>query len=383
MNNPDSGSPFSEQPRPSNLYTPEFNRDEPSAEQIFIDAVLSDEWQQARNNRHELRQALLKEGSYESEEDFLSQVAPKTVVVYVAGGSASRWNKSFDTHEGAEVATVYGIDKNKSRFLAPLPSPLSGNQQPTIMDLNMLVERKLVLTPDQERRGKNVVIYGKDEDKPEIEAVIERNNLQGTSVHKQKIISGREKPAGHAEALLQTIDLIKGSLYVITHFGGDVSSPQTITDSLLAMDVQNKNGADVRVMIPTANLGEGKNNYPVLIDSKGIPKGLGHSKLLGESSLRSSAESGLRPAVSNVGVRVYHGPTLRHLLVNMWESYKDKDEFALDNIDQVLFEYGLGRQLCIANPNEIRHPGKTLMALAAQLDAWKDVLQENGYDVVK
>lgn len=373
MNHPQEGFPPREMP------AEQAAAERRGAIRDFAVELVTDNWREAREKRAVLREALLELGGYNSEEDFLDDVAGGVTLVYVAGGSATRWVESFATPEGAEVAAAYGIDRHKPRFLAAVPNPLDPDgPMTTIMDLNLLSERKVILSPDGQRRGKNVVISGKA-DLAELRAITERNGLHGTAFHEQQIRTGRDKPAGHADALLQAIEHLQDKEYVITHFGGDVTSPQTVTDALLALHVMRAQGQDIAVMVPSANMVGEENKYPILIDRQGLPRGLGHAKLLGEDSLGAGEDTELTVGGSNIGVRVYHGPTLRTLLVEMWQEYQHAAEFALDNVDQLLFQAGLGRQLCTANPNEIRFPGKTLPALRDQQAAWRAVLLENGF----
>lgn len=340
-----------------------------------VHELLTTDWKSARANREWLTQTLLDLAGFKTMAEFLQAVAPDTTVVTIVGGAATRWDKSFDDPVGASIASNYGIQRGKSRFLAPvpnlLPKSISQSELIPILTYNLYGIRDTLLDEKGQQLAKHVLIYSKDEEVPDIRAITDAMGISQTMLRKQVVHPGKSKPSGHADALAQHIDEITTTRFVLTQFGCDVSSPITIILSLLCLYVEEKLGESVGLILPTAGMDTPK--YPVFIDNYGLPRQFGHEKLLGSDSLHLDSQT-LVPGGSNIGVRAYTSTSLREALDNLEETFGQSDEFALDHVDQYLANKGIVRQLCIALPEEISHAAKTLTEIPLFLENEKMIL---------
>ncbi len=331
----------------------------------ILEKLITTDWKQARERRDELEEVLLKLAAFDSMEDFLKNVAPQTTVVTIVGGAASRWDKSFDDPEGAQVAMKYGIVRGKSRFLALVPNLLTNTytgERIPILAYNLYGVRNLV---SHKAGAAHVLIYGQANEVNEIKDITTGAGIQNSLLLKQEIRPGKEKPFGHADALLQHLEVITGRPYVVTHFGGDVTSASTIELSLLCQYVLHEVKAPVDVILPTTMMEVPK--YPVFIDANGLPRQFGHEKLLGKESLHTK-EVRLSPGGSNIGLRIYESAPLKLALTTLAPIYETREEFALDHVDQYFAEEGRVRQLAIGLPEEISHAAKSLNELLPFLE---------------
>lgn len=344
---------------------------------IFVNNLLTTKWIWARPKRAALTAALLELAGFGSLPEFLDAVRPQTAVISLVGGAASRWDKSFDDPIGKEIAEKFGIVRGKSRFLAHVTNILPGNTSADIpiLTYNLYGIRRILMNDDKNSFAKHILIYSKDEEIDEIRQITTGFGMPNTILCKQEIHPGKTKPAGHADAVLQHLDKIGDASYILTHFGGDVTSAKTVELSLLCLFVAQKIGMSVDVILPTANMDTPK--YPVFIDAAGLPRQFGHEKLLGKDSLHTD-QPVLSQGGSNIGVRAYSAEGLRATFATLSPEFADKEEFALDHVDQYFAELGTIRQLAIALPEEISHAAKMLTEVPAFLENEKIVLRDNG-----
>lgn len=345
-----------------------------------INALLTTNWQEANSNIPFLEASLLEIGGYESREDFIRKISPSISVLSIVGGVSSRWDASFDDEEGAKIASEYDIRRGKSRFLAEipnfLPAGVSDNSKISVLEYNLFCIRNLLVSPEGTPLGKHVLIYGKDEDKSEIESITRELGIHQSKILKQEIHEGQVKPSGHADALLQHVNTFKDSKYVITHFGGDVISFTTTYLSLLALDVLNKSKSNLALVLPTANMQNPP--YPVFVDSNGLPRRFGHAKLFGDESLKEGETvEHLTLGGSNVSIRAYDTKELTTALSTLGPRYVATGEFALDHVDKYFADQRKMRQFAIAKPEEITHAAKTITQLPLFIQNAKTILSED------
>ncbi len=343
---------------------------------LFLREILTTKWRTAYSERESLRTILLQLAGFQSMEAFLDSVGPQTTVVTIVGGAASRWDASFDDPKGSELAKQYGIDRSKSRFLAPVPNFLPGNTDRPLIPIlayNLHGVRDLLVGKEEKPLAKHVLIYGKDEEVDEIRSITDKAGITQTQLCKQEIHPGKVKPFGHADALMQHLEKVTSTSFVVTSFGGDVTSAQTVELSLLCLYVCTKLGEPLDVILPTALMDTPK--YPVFIDETGLPRQFGQEKLLGKDSLQADTPA-LSQGGSNIGIRLYTAKALRSTLEKLSIMYKGAEEFALDHVDLCLADLGRIRQLCIALPEEISHAAKTLTEIPSFLENEKKILSE-------
>lgn len=344
-------------------------------EDTFITQMLTTDWKHAREKRGHLTDVMLHTAGFGSMEEFLAEVGPRTTVVTIVGGAASRWDKSFDEPDGAAIAKEYGIKRGKSRFLATVPNIFPDRMDDRLIPIltyNLFGVKKLLVGQSGQPLANHVLIYSKDEEVDAIKTITDKAGISQTIFCKQEVRPGKLKPSGHADALLQHLDVMTSSEFVLTHFGCDVTNPETIALSLLCHYTLHKMGEAIDVVLPTADMNVPK--YPVFVDPAGIPRQFGHEKLLGKDSLHADSVV-LSPGGSNIGLRIYRGEALRNALLALQELYSTREEFALDNVDQYFASLGTIRQFCIGLPEEISHAAKTLTEIPGFLANEKKILE--------
>jgi hypothetical protein len=194
------------------------------------------------------------------------------------------------------------------------------------------------------------------------------------------------KPLGHGDAAWQCRELFRGADYVVANFGGDANSRRTILSSLLALDALRALGREVDLLIPATRLESPA--YPIGLDAEGLPTSFGHAKLQGAAAPGASAAA-RAPGYTNVGVRVYSAPALLRELEDFRSRYwvegqgyaipgndPEGHEFALDNVDAKLSGEGRARILAIARPAELT-PAKCVDDIPAFEAAIESVVAED------
>lgn len=369
----------------------------PLSEQLHFEHVMTlnrltgTDWDQARDKRATLQQSLLSLGSYPTFADAMEDIGSRTVIPIIAGGVASRWEKSFATEEAAAVLDDkrYEVTKGKPRGFTRVPNVLPR----TIWPEETIPVFGYTLWQTRDIPGaRRFVIHPEDattEDLTEMQRTAQMLGLD-VAFRPQRKRANNPKPSGHADALAQHVDLLEGSDFVLPQFVSDASSPATIKDTLLTLAVLNYSGFDVDVVVPTVKMDSPK--YSVFIDANGLIRKMGHAKLLGERSLRGT-DTALSIAGSQIGIYPFTTEALWEELEATYATYLNErsyvflpghengvNEFAIDDAILSLAAKGRVRQLAVANDYEILHSAKTVPELPHYVQMMTRVLVENGID---
>lgn len=288
-----------------------------------------------------------------------------TGTVTFLAGAGSRWVKSVE--EAQLRGLALDIDPGKPRCMAPVMDLLDPQNKIPIGTYNLRAMEGL---------GKHYIVYSSD--LPELQAIA-RTSLSSGTVFLEQSWRGFDSPLGHGDAMMQLLDSSSWDpslKFVITNFGGDVNSRETIFTSLLVLAALQKLGEDVHPwgLLPTVFLNDAA--YPVILNDEGFPVGFGHNKLTTDTTSRA--------AQCNIGVRLYTTESLRSV-VDEFQTMFDAsagykipgnkgNEFALDNVDMHLADNRRLRTLNIATPHEIGSSAKTYEDLDRFLAAMKMML---------
>jgi hypothetical protein len=359
---------------------------------LAVNRLLTSDWEQAREQKDTLRQNMLELGGYSSMEEAMTDIGQRTAIVFIAGGVATRWDKSFDTPEAQTVLEdpQYEARRGKARGLAQVPNRLPQN---VIGGDTIPVLAYSLWTSMNIPGAKRYLIHSEDTDIQELIEMRHTAEELGLAIQlkSQRKRNNNPKPSGHADALVQNIDILNDVDFILPQFVSDATSPATITDSLLTLAVLNTCGMDVRAVVPTVKMAQPK--YSVFIDQNGLVRKMGHAKLLGEESL-SGTDSELFIAGSQVGIYPFDATQLQKELKATHERYNQEgsylflpgheaagvNEYAIDDAVISFAVLGRVRQLAVANEIEILHSAKTVPELPQFIKMIEMVLWENGIE---
>jgi hypothetical protein len=310
--------------------------------------------------------------------DYLAEVAGRSVCLTLLAGSGSRWVKSLAAKDGRPIelaAEAAAFDPARPRGLFPVRDLLGDKRSSGRIPI---ASYALAATEGLGRRV--IVVRGWE---AEIEAeILGPLGADPASAAFFTQAAPYGKPLGHGDAAWQCRSLWSGADYVIANFGGDANSRRTVLSSLLALDALRSSGLAVDLLLPATRLPAPA--YPIQLDAGGLPRSFGHAKLQGHL--------GPEPAgfgYTNVGLRVYSAPALLEAVLSFRERYwvegagyaipgndPEGREFALDNVDALLASEGRARILAIAKPEELT-PAKSVDDLPAFERAIRSVVEED------
>ncbi len=355
-------------------------------------------WKDAPSVVDWLQDALLELAGYQRGEMnvFLKAVAPKTMVITIHGGAATRWGESFQTDEGKQILDRYEINPSvstKARCLVDLPVAFSehypDNDRQPVIAWNFEAVRDIVCAG-----ASHMVIAGSEKNKDELLGVASQMGMDGSFGRLQKVRDRKLKVQGHGDALLQQLDDLKkakeqGIEYLVAHFAGDATDSRSVQMSLLLQYVLKLNGKPVSGVLPTAPMAIPK--YPVYRDTMGRSVFLGHEKLYGPNSVGNplakvvqltfdGKEDLFETGGSNIGVWVFDLPQTIEVLDSVVGLYdeahtfarlpghgaKQMDEFALDDLVRML---GDVVQIMVSSKKEIASSVKALTDITGFLES--------------
>jgi hypothetical protein len=319
------------------------------------------------------------DGHFARLEDYVADVARRTVCITLLAGSGSRWIKSLAAAAAMpaderpscfdpsfDPAWPRGLYRVRD-FLGVAPARADGRM--AIAAYSLAAVRGL---------GRHLLVVRGFED--EIDADVLRPLGIGPADRRfftQEAPFG--KPLGHGDAAWQCRALWKNADYVVTNFGGDANSRATALSSLLVLDAlsASPDGPLADLLIPAARFPSPA--YPIGLDEAGLPRTFGHAKLQGKAAGMAEDETERDAegdaggeAYTNVGVRVYRAPALlagvEYFRARWWVdgtgyaipgNDPEGHEFALDNVDAELASRGRARILAACRPEELT-PAKSL-----------------------
>ena len=343
-----------------------------------------------RDNLETIERRLLEiAGFKDNMRGFLDKVSQETAVVTLIAGAGTRWIESFEKAENEELIERYKIKKDEPRAMARVDNLLdpNGGDIPVVM-YNLLAVRNL---------GRQVIVYGgetderAEENRKLMEKLTAKIGVYNVIFIRQRTYPGRGKPLGHGDAVLQALDdiqwekeLLKKAKIIITNFGCDANSYQTVVLSLLAMYVFDKCGVHLSLLIPTSISEDPE--YPIYIDSHGLPVGTLHRKdnlappRNGESSFQS-----------NVGIRIFRSSALLKVLNRYRGIYKKikqgedgvdypNGELKIDHFERYMMAHPASHIVLtfpIALREEIAHTPKEIGVIPDYLKDLKTVLKQD------
>ena len=338
---------------------------------------------------------------FASVEEYLADLARRTVCVTLLAGSGSRWVRSLEAARARGDHRAAAFDASRPRGLFPVEDFLggtgargaaagsdvaasqgsapacpagSGGGRVAIAAYALAAFRGL---------GRHLVVVRGWEAEIDAEALGPAGIAPGgRDFFTQAAPFG--KPLGHGDAVYQCRGLWAQADYVLTNFGGDASSRLTAIESLLVLDALNAAARPARgrvdLLMPAAPIVGAA--YPIVLDADGLPRSLGHAKL-------QAREVGKGSGLTNVGVRAYRAPALLEKVLSFrerfWEEGRgysipgndpDGREFALDNVDAELSTESRARLLAAARPEELT-PAKSFDDLPAFERAIETVVAED------
>ncbi len=328
---------------------------------IHLNHVTSTRWEACRSrwensprgqvtNRHinSIRGDALNVLGYKTVQEFLNDNTGRIATVTFLAGAGTRWKGSVEAAQKRGEAKLF--DPEKPRCLAPVEDLDRPGRTVPIGHYNLAAVGGI---------GTHFIVYSSHPD--EIRSVAENAGLVGAKFFEQTKPENLELPLGHGDAMRQLLPELKDSFhFIITNFGGDPNSRETIITSLLVLAAMQEAEEEFRPcgIMPTAYFADPP--FPIEIDSSGLPKHFMHKKLMEGAS--SSIDKGL-PIQTNVGIRVYTREGLDASVFHFWNFFHKKigykiegnstNEFGLDNIDKFMAKLKRFRLLCIARPEEI------------------------------
>lgn len=320
--------------------------------------------------RQELRQAMLEHFKANNLEDALvkSGIPEQTAVVYIFGGSGTRWLDSI-----AEKPNC-GIDPEKPRSLAPVenlfPRGTVEAEKVPIGIYNFYAGMGL---------GKHIMIYNAH-DQEILETILNPLNANA-EFFQQQPCDRIGKMAGHGDALRQAKELWKDSKYLVILQCNDVYSRNNAILSLFALYMLDQEGSDVAHLLPMQFVD--KPNYPPKLNENNIPVGTYQEKLTGEKPPKG-------PGLSNVGERLYRTKDFLEVMGRIEKILAKEgnyctlnpanknDEFALDNVDMILMEE-LRARMCPILYEWEWSAAKKVTQIARFIDAQRKVYEADGF----
>lgn len=350
----------------------------------FVEQLTTTTWTEAPARQSALRQACLDYLGYTDMAAFLGDLQLPIAVVLIHGGNASRWQQSLAEHP--ELATRHHIVAGQPRGFALVDNVLPASQTagtpeqlPVISYAYYGVKPLMAATATSDTANaarRHFTYHRRPEDAAAFRAAAAAVGVT-TSTRLPAAELAHLPAGGHAAELCNILDDLAGADLIVTQFGSDPVSPDTVALTALVLRALQRAGAPVDVLVPTAPGGA----YPVAVDHHGLVRGSHHNKLgeVGQTEA-SAGPNHLVPGGSNVGIRVYDGAALRAILEPVRQFAlangrytADGQEFSLDHVDAQLGAAGRCRQLYVATPAEAR-PAKDITRLAAFVDAERELV---------
>jgi hypothetical protein len=348
--------------------------------QIFtrqLNYYTSNGWREASAKIGHIRMASLARAGL-TVDAFLKGYKDRIATVTFLAGEATRWVNSIKAAQ--EKGLALNVDLEKPRCLAPVPDILGGGEIP-IGAYNLRAIKGI---------GKNIIVYRTH--LREIKKMAEGEDIKEAIYVKEEFPGSFDMLLGHGDAMRQVLPSLNDSIeFVITNFGGDPNSRQTIITSLLVIAAMRKAETDLLGLIPTSLVDNPK--YPIRVDENGLPVSFGHSRLMGRSSIAN--------AQTNLGLRLYLREPLSMIVDEVFRNFfdpkkgyllnQDNPEFGLDNIDMIMAgtdekfakvnpkfsQRGKLRTLCIGDPAEISGSVKEWGDIAAFIAAQRLIAKES------
>ncbi len=324
-----------------------------------LNAYTSMRWHEAAQKLPTIRKEALAVLGCHDENAFLHYCQNRVATVVFLAGAGSRWVESVRLSQRTD------IDPEKPRCLAPIADIDNPEKQIPIGTYNLRAIQGI---------GQTHIVWRTH--LSEISDMADNSGIINPNFSEQIVPPGFSSPMGHGDALRQIFpkfgDQIK---FVVTVFGGDVTSRETILSSLMVMAAMQKLG---RKQLPWGILPTTLIDNPVYfieVDDKGLPTRFGHNKLLAGAGQVDRAQC-------NVGLRLYLKDAIAPIIQEYAGTFDAEkgyqiagnqgNEFALDNIDTRLAAEHRLRGLCIARPEEIT-PVKNVLGLDAFLAAQRSL----------
>lgn len=291
---------------------------------------------------------------YRNPVDFVDQMRERVATVTFLAGAGSRWTKSIPP----------SINPSLPRCLAQVEDVTGPPGAKIPIGVYNLRAVKGI--------GKPFIVWGTHKE------LIEQMALQAGMA--DAVLVPQLKPIGHGDAMKGVLPLLgKNIHYVITNFGGDANSNETIVASLAVLAALQAFGDKERPsgLLPTAFLDEAK--YPINLDSEGDPVSFGHPRLKeGQQAVPVSGHS-------NVGVRLYEREGLSSAVAYFMQYFRGTDAgyaipgnkeatFGLDNIDDHLAGERKLQLACFAQKEEIISSVKQFGDIPGFLSAMRIIL---------
>lgn len=335
-----------------------------------LNRYTSSDWRKAGANKRKITGAALSALGHRDIPEFLGSIRRRTATVIFLAGAAKRWTESV---QGAKArGEAANVDITKARCLAPVPDVLHKDLTVPLGLYNLRAIAGI---------GTPVLVYRRN--LLDILYMARQAKNDFAMLHYQSAPINDLEPLGHGDAFRQLLPLLAPNIeYLVTVFGGDVTYRDTVITSLLTQVALQQLNARNRPagLIPVTCLREAK--YPIMIGNKGLPLQFGHKKLTG-------AEASDKTAPSNVGLRIYTRADVQAVVNSVVQRHYDPlagynipgnktNEFALDNIDQILARDGRIRVLNISSNEEIDGSVKTWEDIPKFLEAQSALLNSAG-----
>jgi hypothetical protein len=343
-----------------------------------LDDLLTTDWHSAREYREELRFLALNLAGYETMDNALEDIGPRTSIVFIAAGAGTRWDTSFQDQDQIYEPGSYDISRGRSRAMARVPNVLPREVYPEdtipVIGYNLWASRHIP--------GAKRCVISREEDAEEIQHLAAQ---LGISVECRQQQEKRDKVRGHGDAVAQNLDIITDSEYTLTQFCGDTSSPKTIHDTLLALEAMKKTGIKASVLMATTP--ELTASSQLAIDPSGLVRRFNQLKLFGKDIIKD--DPNLRLSGCNASIYAFDSSHLIDVIEQIASVHnevgtytflphhsEDGDEFAIDDIILAVAEQGKVRQLCVASPEETTTT-KDLLALPNMINMMREVVRQN------
>jgi len=334
---------------------------------MYLNETTSTKWMSRRGQIHSIRENALRVLDYAEPQKFLDDNKQNIATITFLAGAGSRWVKSVLSAK--KRGEALDVDPDKPRCLAPVEDVINPGKKVPIGTYNLAALKGI---------GRHFVVYRTH--LQEIKSMAHDAGLDDVTYFEQTVPGGASSPLGHGDALRQLLPALPDSLqFVITNFGGDPNSKETMITSLLVLAAMQRAKENLKPygLMPTAYFANP--TYPITVRKDGLPIDFAHRKLKASPPAADN-----KPAQTNVGIRLYMRGALKDVIFH-YEKYYDPqsgykldgnvgNEFGLDNIDAYLSKPGRFRLLCVARPEEIKGSAKTWENIESFVAAMKMIL---------